>query len=76
MSDFNAADKKRAHAERMLTRAKRHYAQAAKRVALWENRMRDLDRLDRSLAQPTLWPEEESFTTVPNNAVSECALEM
>ena len=53
-----ADDRRRAHVERMLARARKRSRQAQKIVAKWEAKLTELDREDVATKQPRLWQEE------------------
>ena len=53
-------DRRRLHAERMLTRAKKRRYQAEKLVAKWTHRIDELDRAGVAAHQAKLWTEEHS----------------
>jgi hypothetical protein len=52
------SNREREHAERMLKRAQRQQARAAKLVEKWRMRIADLDRAGVAAVQPRLWPDE------------------
>jgi len=52
------SNREREHAERMLKRAQRQHARAAKLVEKWRARIVDLDRAGIAAVQPRLWPNE------------------
>ena len=52
-------DRRRAHVERMLARARKRSRQAQKIVAKWEAKLMELDREGVATKQPRLWQEEQ-----------------
>ena len=60
--------RQRKHAERMLQRAQKRQAQAAKLVEKWQRKVADLDRAGIAQVQPRLWPEESD--TIASSDIS------
>lgn len=58
------SNREREHAERMLKRAQRQQARAAKLVVKWQMRITNLDRAGVAAVQPRLW-SDESDTIIP-----------
>jgi len=65
------SNREREHAGRMLKRAQRQHARAAKLVEKWQARIADLDRAGIAAVQPRLWSNESDTIISPTPLGSE-----
>lgn len=67
---LSADERRRAHVERMLARARKRSHQAQKIVAKWEAKLAELNREGVRTIQPRLWQEEQPHSTEESQLVA------